>query len=106
MDNIDNENQIPLMSLYDMSKQIVSNLPARITSADLEPCKKTLRKFKKLGYFMLMCREINYYTVIRVRKTKNPDKFEDLIIELLQIHGDIKDIDWSNDKKEDIECWV
>lgn len=32
---------------------------------------------------MLMCREDNYYTVLRVRKAKNPDTFEDLIIELL-----------------------
>ena len=96
----------PKMTLYEMSKQVVAGLPARTTAADLEPCKKLLRKFKKLGYFMLMCREDNYYTVIKVRKAKNPDKFEDLVIELLQVHGDIKDIDWSNDKKEDLECWV
>lgn len=32
-----------------------------------------------------MCRENNYYTVIRVRKTKNnSDHFEDLVLELLQ----------------------
>ena len=96
----------PKMTLYDMSKQIVKTLPPLITSAELEPSKKLLRKFKKLGYFMLMCREDNYYTVIRVRKANNPDKFEDLIIELLQEHGDIKDIDWSSKDKEDLECWV
>ena len=54
---------------------------------------------------MLMCREDNYYTVIRVRKANNPDKFEDLVIELLQEHGDIKDIDYGDDKKA-LECWV
>ena len=71
------DKELPLMSLYDMSKQIVRNLPARTTAAELEPLKKILRKFKKLGYFMLMCREDNYYTVLRVRKTKNPDQKED-----------------------------
>lgn len=99
------DKELPLMSLYDMSKQIVRNLPARTTAAELEPLKKILRKFKKLGYFMLMCREDNYYTVLRVRKTKNPDAFEDLIIELLQEHGDIKDIDYDTDKQS-LECWV
>lgn len=104
---IDKENFEPKMTLYDMSKQIVVNLPVRSTPAELESCKKILRKFKRLGYFMLLCREENDYTVIKVRKAKNnPDNFEDLIIELLQSRGDIKDIDWSNDKKEDIECWV
>lgn len=99
------DKELPLMSLYDMSKQIVRNLPARTTAAELEPLKKILRKFKKLGYFMLMCREDNYYTVLRVRKAKNPDTFEDLIIELLQRHGDIKDIDYDTDKQS-LECWV
>ena len=101
-----NENQkIPLMTLYEMSKQIVANLPIRQTPAELESCKKILRKFKHLGYYMLLCREENDFTVIRVRKTKNPDKFEDLIIELLQSRGDIKDIDYDSDKKS-LECWV
>ena len=97
--------EIKGMTLYDMSKQVVKNLPARTTAIELEPCKKILRNFKKLGYFMLMCREDNYYTVVRVRKAKNPDKFEDLIIELLQEHGDIKDIDYDSDKQS-LECWV
>ena len=101
MDEIQN----PKMTLYDMSKQVVKTLPPLITYTELEPCKKILRKFKKLGYFMLMCREDNYYTVIRVRKANNPDKFEDLIIELLQQYGDIKDIDYDSDK-ESLECWV
>ena len=101
-----NENQkIPLMTLYEMSKQIVANLPIRQTPAELESCKKILRKFKHLGYYMLLCREENDYTVIRVRKAKNPDKFEDLIIELLQSRGDIKDIDYDSDKNS-LECWV
>ena len=93
------------MTLYEMSQQVVKTLPVRVSAADLEPCRKILRKFKKLGYFMLMCREENYYTVIRVRKAKSPDIFEDLIIELLQTFGDIKDIDYDTDKKS-LECWV
>ena len=102
---MDDKNASPLMTLYDMSKQIVSQLPTKETAADLAPYKKILRKFKKLGYFMLLCREENDYTVIRVRKTQSPDTFEDLIIELLQSRGDIKDIDYDTDKKS-IECWI
>ena len=102
---MDEEKKVPLMSLYEMSKQIVAQMPIRATSAELEPLKQILRRFKKLGYFMLLCREENDYTVVKVRKAKNPDKFEDLIIELLQSRGDIKDIDYDTDKKS-LECWV
>ena len=102
---MEEEKQLPLMSLYDMSKQIVANLPIRSTAAELEPLKKILRKFKHLGYYMLLCREENDYTVVRVRKANSPDKFEDLIIELLQSRGDIKDIDYDTDKKS-LECWI
>lgn len=99
------EQKLNLMNLYEMSKQVVANLPVRSTTAELEPLKQILRKFKHLGYYMLLCREENDYTVIRVRKAKNPDKFEDLIIELLQSRGDIKDIDYDTDKKS-LECWI
>ena len=105
MDNKENIEIDSKITLYDMSKQIVSNLAVRSTYAELEPCKQILRKFKHLGYYMLLCREENDYTVIRVRKAKNPDKFEDLIIELLQSRGDIKDIDYDTDKQS-LECWI
>ena len=102
---MEEEKKLNLMNLYEMSKQVVANLPVRSTTAELEPYKKILRKFKRLGYYMLLCREENDYTVVRVRKAKSPDKFEDLIIELLQSRGDIKDIDYDTDKKS-LECWV
>lgn len=56
---------------------------------------------------MLLCRERNYYTVIQVQgsKVKNNDKFEDIIIELLQDNGEIKELNYNEDKTA-IECWV
>ena len=36
---MDEENKLPLMTLYEMSKQVVAGLPVRSTSAELEPCK-------------------------------------------------------------------
>ena len=94
------------MTVYDVNKAVILQMPSKITSAELEPCKKLLRSFKKLGYFMLMCREENWYTVLRVRKTKNnPDKFEDLVIELLQKRGEIKGLNLDEEKKA-IECWI
>lgn len=105
LQKIKSDSKLSLMSLYDMSKQIVAQLPVRATTAELEPCKKIIRKFKHLGYYMLLCREENDYTVVRVRKAKSQDKFEDLIIELLQSRGDIKDIDYDTDKQS-LECWV
>lgn len=105
LQKIKSDSKLSLMSLYDMSKQIVAQLPIRATAAELEPYKKIIRKFKHLGYYMLLCREENDYTVVRVRKAKSQDKFEDLIIELLQSRGDIKDIDYDTDKQS-LECWV
>ena len=105
LQKIKSDSKLSLMSLYDMSKQIVAQLPVRATAAELEPCKKIIRKFKHLGYYMLLCREENDYTIVRVRKAKSQDKFEDLIIELLQSRGDIKDIDYDTDKQS-LECWV
>lgn len=105
LQKIKSDNKLSLMSLYDMSKQIVAQLPVRATTAELEPCKKIIRKFKHLGYYMLLCREENDYTVVRVRKAKSQDKFEDLVIELLQSRGDIKDIDYDTDKQS-LECWI
>lgn len=94
------------MTVYDVNKAVILQMPSKITSAELEPCKKLLRSFKKLGYFMLMCREENWYTVLKVRKTKNnPDKFEDLVIELLQKQGEIKGLNLDEEKKA-IECWI
>ena len=56
---------------------------------------------------MLLCRESNYYTVVQVQgsKVKNNDKFEDIIIELLQQNGEIKELNYNEDKSA-IECWV
>ena len=56
---------------------------------------------------MLLCREQNYYTVVQVQgsKVKNNDKFEDIIIELLQNNGEIKELNYNEDKSA-IECWV
>lgn len=94
-------------TVYDINKAAILQMPSKLTTAELEPCKKLLRSFKKLGYFMLMCRENNYYTVIRVRKTKNnPDHFEDLILELLQQNGnEIKGLNL-NETKDALECWT
>ncbi len=81
--------------------------PNKITPIDLEPCRKLLREFKKIGYYMLMCREKNYYTVVRVQgqKVKCNDLFEDLVIELLQDNGTIKDLNYNEDNSA-IECWI
>ena len=56
---------------------------------------------------MLLCRENNYYTVIQVQgaKVKNNDKFEDVVIEILQQHGEIKELNYNEDKTA-VECWV
>lgn len=81
--------------------------PSLTTPLELSPGKSLLREFKKIGYFMLMCREKNYYTVVKVQgqKVKCNDLFEDLVIELLQDNGEIKEINYNEDKSA-VECWI
>ena len=95
------------LTLYDINKAALASIPSKTTYLELEPCRALLREFKKLGYYMLLCREKNYYTVIQVQgiKVKNKDKFEDIIIELLQSQGEIKELNYNEDKSA-IECWV
>ena len=95
------------LTLYDVNKAALNSIPSKTTYLELEPCRSLLREFKKLGYYMLLCREKNYYTVIQVQglKVKNNDKFEDVVIELLQDNGEIKELNYNEDKTA-IECWV
>jgi len=95
------------LTLYDINKAALNSIPSKKTYLELEPCRSLLREFKKLGYYMLLCRENNYYTVIQVQgaKVKNNDKFEDVVIEILQQHGEIKELNYNEDKTA-VECWV
>lgn len=95
------------MSLFDINKQIISQQPT-YDEFQIEEAKKKIMYFKldnaDSRYFMLLSRDINYYTILAIDKAAR-ENLEEVVIELLQDWGDIKDIDLS-ENKDSIDCWV
>lgn len=95
------------MTLYDINKSIVSQLPSKTTNGQLKEYKELISSIQEnAGYFMLLCNDIRYYTVIARTGDHSEQTFANTVIELLQEQGEIKLIDWNNEKHEAIECWI
>ena len=85
---------------------LIEKLPSKITDTQLKESKEILKDFKnQCSYFMLLCNDIHYYTVLRIVDS-NELQFEDVVIELLQDNGVIQDILWTDDDKQSVECWI
>ena len=94
------------LTLYDINKQLISKMPSKITEEQLKEGKEILKELKQQGnYFMLLCNDIHYYTVLKV-VNNNELKFEDVVVELLQDNGVIQDIIWTDEDKSTVECWI
>ena len=96
------------LSLYDMNKQIISQLPA-YTPKQLEEAKDLIVKYitdyqHKDEYYMLLCHDIHYFTVF-VRHTNPKENIEDALLDCINNVGDIKSIEYSSDEQA-LEIWV
>ena len=90
------------MGLYDMNKQIISQLPVL---TDLEEKKEVIHKLHiEWGnfYYMLYGKEISYFTLFKI---KEPQYFGNEVIECLKNIGEIKAIDFT-ETQDAIEIWV
>lgn len=90
------------MGLYDMNKQIISQLPVL---TDLEDKKDLIHKLHvEWGnfYYMMYGKEISYFTLFKVVE---PQYFGNEVIECLNNVGDIKAIDFT-EAQDAIEIWV
>lgn len=95
------------MTQYELNKMVVKQLSAKITNGQLKEYKELLKEFGKQDeVFMLLCNDTHYYTVIQRVKGKDNAQFQNVVIELLQDNGDIKLIDWADESKTALECWV
>ena len=92
------------MGLYDMNKQIISQLPTLTTDDLLEklPLVEELHNKYNNEYYMLYGKEISYFTLF---KLKQVESFPHEAIDCLQNIGPIKAIDLTEDK-DAIEAWV
>lgn len=93
------------MTKYEMDQAVITSRPYLLTS-QLEDKKQILSDYAKTGkYFMLLCRDTNYYTLFDVVDEPLLTHFADDVIECAQTQGGIKIIDLTEDQ-DAIEIWV
>lgn len=95
------------MNMYDINKQIISQLPT-IEEADIVAVKREIirRYCDQMGseYYMLLCRDINYYTVFRM-DAGAAERIEDALIDCANYIGQIKSIGLIEDEQA-LELWM
>lgn len=99
---IDMENSGINMGLYDINKQIISQLPTLTEFEDKKNIIKSLdEKFENV-FYMLYGKEISYFTLFQIIHS---EKFGDEVIDCLKNIGDIKAIDLT-EAEDAVEIWV
>ena len=96
------------LSLYDMNKQIISQLPT-YSPEQLEEAKDTIVGYvsdrqHKDEYYMLLCHDLKYFTIF-VRHTNPKENIEDALLDCIHNVGEIKSIERSADEQA-LEIWV
>ena len=95
------ENNNLEMNLYDLNKQLVSQLP------EFTDAKSRVEDFKKdnVGFYMLLCRELNYFTLFQITSdAPKEDNFADVVVECANTIGVIKSAMENDDGA--FEIWV
>lgn len=98
------------VSLYDMNKQIISQLPT-LNVEGIKEAKQIIKDYvyskeHEDDYYMLLCHELKYFTVFTNDLECSPDEvIENVIIDCLNSVGEIKSIEPTEDK-EAIEIWI
>ena len=101
------KNTTVAMTTYDLNKQIIGQLEI-LDEVAMEEKGKVIREFcysYKHQFFMLLCRDLNYYTVFYINPKLAIETVEDMVIECAKDIGQIKAIDVTEDNCA-IEIWV
>lgn len=103
---VKSENTVLSMNAYDMNKQIIGQLQI-LDKEVLAEKKQMIYSFCEdthNTYYMLLCRELNYYTVF-CRQPKANEYIADVLLECIDTLGDVKAIDSTEDGAA-IEIWI
>jgi hypothetical protein len=96
-------------SLYQINQAIYTSMSA-MTDEDIQKSKELIHKFCKEQdgaiYFALMNREDYDFTMFQIGFGGQEPKIEDVVIDLLQERGELKDIDLTKESPQGIECWI
>lgn len=93
------------MNMYDINKQIISQLPV-LSDEAIEEKLLEIRKFvdeTKNKFYMLLCRDINYFTLFMLDLKLADETIESVLLECVDNLGNIKAIDQVDGA---IEIWV
>lgn len=95
------------MNLYDMNKQIIDQLPT--------PTEEQIIEYKKIisdvvtasgaEYFMMLCREENYFTLFNLSSSENESMLDILFNECIPNFGNLKCINITKDQSA-VEIWA
>lgn len=92
------------MSIYDINRQIIHQMPG-LTSDEIHECIKSVTRVideSMNRFYMLLCRDINYYTVF-MRDSSAEEMIENVVIECAEYIGQIKSIEYRSGA---VEIWV
>lgn len=96
------------MSLYDLNKAAIGQLPT-FGKEDEAAAIVRLNEFAQDSatphYYMLLCKELSYYTVFHKHFLQGDENFGEAVIDCLHYVGDIKSIDFTDDRTA-MEIWV
>ena len=96
------------MSLYDLNKAAVGQLPTYSKADEIEAIGR-LNAFTQDAvtphYYMLLGKDLNYYTVFYKHFLQGEENFGEAVIDCLHNVGDIKSIDLT-EAGDAIEIWV
>lgn len=95
------------LNLYDMNKQIMSQIPD-FTKEQMEESMNTLNEWvnkTKSKYFMMLCKDLNYYTLFNRTKSAIDDSFGKCFKDCMSNLGSVKSMDLTEDKTA-IEIWL
>lgn len=96
------------LTLYGLNKMIVAQMPS-LTAKELEEKKKLITSFVteiQGKYYLLLNKELNYYTFFAIQPTSEAEIYNELI-ECLASFGKIKSIDLVCQGDDSaLECWI
>ena len=93
------------LSLYDLNKQIISQLP-EMDDEKIQKAKETITEYVgSRKYFMLLGRELNYYTLFSRTPSTELPTIADEVIDCLRYVGTPKGVDLTEDGSA-IEMWI
>lgn len=95
------------MTAYDLNKQIISQLPI-LDEGALDIARSKITQFfeeTKNTYYMMLCRDLNYYTLFNTTKDITLPYAMNEVIDCADYLGDIKSIELE-DGKGAVEIWI